>query len=120
MNKWIRETKARLCAIELYYSSSRGVGHTRAMIKGAKSEERPILISGTSISARNIGRTAGVRPQDCLGWNEIGVTKNIRGLRQPLVFDDYGIQCIIADALNAIGDLEHIILSLKRLPYNID
>lgn len=120
MNKWIRAAKARLYGIELYYSSSRGVGHTRAMIEGAKNEERPILISGTSTSARNIGRAAGIRPQDCLGWGEIGVTKNMRGLRQPLVFDNYGIQCMITDALRAINDLEFLMLSLRRLLYNID
>lgn len=102
-------TKQRLQFLATYLESTRRVGHTTAMIDGAKSSDCIVL-------ARN--QTGADFLRALLPDGQIAtlsaVEKNLAGQRKPLLLDNAALHSVLHDALGEITRLERKIDDMKR------
>ena len=85
-----------------YLLSTRGVGHTRTMIEGAKYSNGVVVVLHSSDYAYTREMRKRVPEAVTVGWPEISVV----GLRLPLVMDNGGLLHMLSDALEVIDALQ--------------
>jgi hypothetical protein len=86
----------RLRAIFEYYHSTRGVGHTTAMLKGARFSKETLVIVHDE-------KLAGLlkRDYDCK-YITLSNLVNLRGQRCPMVIDHYALTILLAGAIECL------------------
>jgi hypothetical protein len=87
-----------LSEIAGYFGSTRGIGHTTAVIKGYNMTPLPVAI----VHNKDFGDRV-YRGQNYVALDDLA---SLRGVRRPLVIDNHAFQLICQQALETITDLE--------------
>jgi len=106
----MNRTRYKLQRLLEYYYISRGVGHTRAMIEGAKDTDGVIILAHEHRYAVSLAR--GCKNATPLAWFGYGAD-TLCGQRKPLLIDNGAMIDILADAINYINTLEHVVARLQ-------
>lgn len=83
-----------------YYSSTRGVGHTRSMLEGALHTDCLVVTPNLGIS-----KTFSDKGLKCVALNNLEYG-SLRGCKKPIVFDNSSILEICSDSLHHIAELK--------------
>jgi hypothetical protein len=89
-----------------YYNSTRGRGHTSAMLHGALSKGATIIFTSKEMAKMIIHGYPNI-----LSLSDIDV--GLRGTNKAIAFDNYALQTIFSQAYDEIDKLEEEIENLK-------
>jgi hypothetical protein len=87
-----------LSEIAGYLGSTRGIGHTTAVIKGFNTSPMPVAVTATEDYGKRVFGQQNYVSVDNLA--------SLRGVRRPLVIDNSALEQICQEALEMIVDLE--------------
>jgi hypothetical protein len=97
----------KLQAVIDYYDRTRGVGHTHAVLNGAREEGAFVLVH-----TQDFGKSLG---KDVAPVTMGDFIKRTAGMRKPLVIDNYALTLLLMEAAEEIGRLfEHSRRVAKR------
>jgi len=102
----------KLKELSAYHVSTRQVGHTTAMLEGAKNTDGIIILAHNMDFARQLAKQC---PDAIpISWQEDGLL-SLRGMRRPLLIDNAAIWSILSEAAKEIQSLQAEIMKLKEL-----
>lgn len=102
-------TQQQLAELAYYYASSRQVGHTTAMMRGAKVSDC-LILAHNQCGARNIKLLAPMGSVISLA----SMGERLRGIRKPLLIDNAAMSEILQGALAEIERLEQKVATARR------
>lgn len=95
------ETAEKIARLKVYYSTRRGVGHTRAMILGAANTERVIVLAHNMRHGEDIKDRC--RNAKIITWDRLD---GLNGESSPLLIDHWALMEILSDAQKMLGELQ--------------
>ena len=94
-----------------YLQSNRRLGHTTALLEGAKNTDGIIIIAHTKSFADSLA-------QRCKNARGVSLHNliSLRGLRAPILVDNFALQILLTDAHRRIRELEVASYKYERTP----
>jgi len=93
----------------LGYLQNRGLGHTTAMLEGAQNTDGVIIIAHTKPFADSLAR----RCKNARGISLHNLA-SLRGLRLPILIDNFALQTLLTNAHKRICELEGALYERSR------
>ena len=105
----------KLQALREYLQRTRGVGHTRALVRGANYEEGVLVLGGDMTGAARLRETIGpVNPTaEFLAWSALQPWM-LQGYERPLLLDNQALEMLVHDALLEIDLLRRELGKARR------
>ena len=95
-----------------YFSDTRGVGHTETALNGVKNTDECFMMVSDNKQTKDILRRNSELVGKIISFSHFEFNK-LRGVRKPLVFDNYVLTIIFNQSLNRIQELEKENLNLQ-------
>jgi hypothetical protein len=121
MPKREQDVTETLSAVISRYESSRGAGHTEAVLKGCLAVQSVIVVGSQEFGRSLISRFGGNRSQSDFGnvdshYVTLGGLRHSQsfGFRRPLVFDNHALLMVFQESLDEIISLRKKVIDMEN------
>ena len=108
----------QLNELEAYYSATRQIGHTTAMLEGAKNTATVIILAHDMKYARDLARRCG-RERGVVPISLHSLPHGLRGHHKPLLIDNSAMWWLLRDAIKEIESHRRENALIKALRSNL-